>query len=64
MIDYKRLTLTISFNGHFHMRRREFVMNYRLQWHNTFWIEILLSELMLIKNESSDIDKYKAVSFE
>ena len=64
MIDYKRLTLNITFNGHYHMRRREFFMNYRLQWHNTFWIEILLSELMLIKNESSDIDKYKAVSFE
>ena len=64
MIDYKRLTLTISFNGHFHMRHRESFLNYRLQWHNPFWNEILLSELMLIKNESSDIVIYKAVSFE
>jgi len=58
MIDYKRLTLNITFNGHFHMRRREFFMNYRLQWH-----EILLSELIRIKNESSDIIIYKVVRF-
>jgi len=43
MIDYKWLTLTNSFNGHFHMRCRDFFMNYRLQWHYTFWNEILLS---------------------
>jgi len=47
---------------HFNTRCREFFMNYRLQWHNTFWNEILLSELMLIKNESSDIAIYKGLS--
>jgi len=29
-----------------------------------FWNEILLSELMLIKNASADIVIYKAVKFE
>ena len=52
------LKLTISFNGHFHMRRKEIVLWTKFQWHKMFWNEILLSELILIKNASADIVIY------
>ena len=35
----------------------------KLQWHNTFWNEILLSELMLINNAFAGSVIYKAVRF-
>ena len=64
MIAYVQLdlTLTISFNSHFHMRRKEAFLWTKFQWHKTFWNEILLFEL--IKNASADIVTYKAVKFE
>ena len=66
MIAYVQLdlTLTISFNSHFHMRRKEAFLWTKFQWHKMFWNEILLSELMLIKNASADIVIYKATKFE
>ena len=43
------------------MRRKETLLWTKLQWHYTFWNEILLSELMLINNAFADSVIYKAV---
>ena len=41
------LTLTISFNGHFHMRSQDPFLWTKFQGLKLFWNEILLSELIL-----------------
>jgi len=56
--------LTISFNGHFHMRRKETFYELNFSDIIRFEMRSFLSELMLINNAFADIVIYKAVRFE